>query len=255
STLFIVTLCAALLGSGFAQAQSAEQTAPPQARKRARQLAKEARDAYQAGRFEQAEGLIRGAYALDPAPPLLYNLATILDAKGDRRAALNAYRQFLRRVPNAKSRRRIERRIKVLKDVLISQAAPPARSPAPVVAQPAPVQSVETPRLTEKTTEGSTSRVLPWVVVSTGVLGLGAGITLGLLAQGKESDARDAEEQVEAAGLLSDAESFATGANILYAAGGAVLAGGLLWVLLGGEDEPDVSAVVTPDFVGAVGRF
>ncbi|MEO1336134.1 MAG: hypothetical protein AAFV29_10845, partial [Myxococcota bacterium] len=161
-----------------------------------------------------------------------------------------------RRVPNAKSRRRIERRIKVLKDVLKSQAAPSARPPAPVLAQPAPppVQSVETPRLTEKTAEGST-RVLPWVVVSTGVLGLGAGITLGLLAQGKESDARDAEEQVEAAGLLSDAESFATSANILYAAGGAVLAGGVLWVLLGGEDEPDVSAVVTPDFVGAVGRF
>ncbi|MEM7676690.1 MAG: hypothetical protein AAF449_11875 [Myxococcota bacterium] len=244
-------LCTALLANGPAYAQSKTGTKSSEEHRRARQLAREARKAYDGGRFERAEGLIRGAYALDPAPALLYNLAAILDAKGDAQGALQAYQQFLRQKPAASGRRRIERRIEVLKRALKATPAPvkPAVSPPP----PNPAAVVSSP--TEVQPPERSTRILPWITAGTGALGVGAGVVLGVMAQSKQNDARNADEQLVAARALSDAESLATTANILYAAGGAVLVGGLIWGLLGGEAEPKVSAVIAPDFVGAVGRF
>ena len=225
---------------------------------RARRLAREARTAYEAGNFERAEGLIRGAYALDPAPVLLYNLAEILDARGDTEGAQRTYRRYLQLVPNAPSRRRIERRIEVLQKLATPPPLPAAPPPSPrrrASAQPS--ARTAPPAATETAVEPEGPRVLPWVVVGIGALTVGAGGVLGFLAQDKEQQARDEPEQIAAENALSDGEDFALAANALYIGGGALVAGGLLWAILGGDaDDPaPVGFTVTTNSIVAVGRF
>ena len=258
--------------AAFAQTPTA--TAEASDRDVARRLAKEAHQAYEAGEFERAEGLIRGAYALDPAPVLLYNLAEILDAKGDGQGARTTYRRYLELVPDEPARRRIERRIQVLENLdrpgqppSDGEGAKPATAPPPSPKDvTTPAKDAPLPRVSAEPSymptqasavESAPPRVLPWVVAGAGVIGLGAGGLLGFLAQDKEKQARETQDQISAQEQLSQGEDLATAANVLYISGGVLLAGGLAWAIFGG-DEPEpspVGVVVTTDSVVAVGRF
>ena len=219
--------------------------------KRARALGKEAHKAYQGGDFVRAEALVRGAYALDPAPVLVYNLAEILDAKGDVEGARDAYKRYLTLVPQAKARLRILKRIEVLEEDLRRRASLEAQIP-PLPAPP----PTSVPDLAKRAPAPGRTRIWPWVTLSTGAVAVGTGAVFGVFAQSQQNEARDAREQLDAARSLDRAETFATTANVLYIVGGVVMAAGLSGFLFGGDDEPPiVGAVVAPDLIGAVGRF
>jgi hypothetical protein len=73
---------------------------------------------------------------------------------------------------------------------------------------------------------------LPWVPVGAGVVAIVTGGTFGLLARGRHDDAVDTKVQVRAVALQDSAHRFARTANVMFVAGGAFIAAGLVWKLL-----------------------
>ena len=209
--------------------------------RRARALADAAQQAYQDGALERAEQLLRQAYALDRAPALLHNLARILDAQGRTDAALQMYRRYLEEAPESKVRGRVLRRIDVLQAGLRREGEVRSRR-----------------RLLPQLEASDEARpVLPWMVVGAGAVVLGAGGVFGLIARSKESAARREPIQVASTAEISEAETMATTANVLYVAGGLIAAGGVAWLIWGRhtEEAPSVGLMATDRGAVVMGRF
>ncbi len=250
--------------------------ASPKARRKAIQLFKQSEKSYRKGRFEEAAELLKRAYKLDQAPTLLYNLARALESAGDLVGAKDAYGLYLQKEPNAPDRAAIAKRIENLEAQLAAlekqraearnakealerereqrEALQKAQAETP---PPPPVQAVVS------TPPPSKAPVAPWVVMSIGVGGAVAGGVLGALANNKHRDAEDEPIQRTAQDLNSQAKSMALGANIAYAAGGALAVGGLIWGILTlpgeGEEEVGLQPLTTLSDrgaqVGIAGRF
>lgn len=62
---------------------------------KARELAKEADRFYRDNRYQEAAAKLKEAYALEPNPLFLYNIARALDQAGEVQASLDAYRQYV----------------------------------------------------------------------------------------------------------------------------------------------------------------
>ena len=219
----------------------------------ARRLAAQARTAYKNGDYKRAEALVRAAYALDDAPLLLYNLARALDAQDDRSAACDAYRQYLQAAPQTPQRARILRRIRVLERDHAAESAA-RREPPPVVV---PRKSaMDRQQKFAKLPPTAKRRVLPWIVMGTGLAAIAAGGAVGIVALNKSKQAEAEPEQVLATQMKSEADRLATTANILFIGGGLLTASGFVWGLLGQNNEPpDLAIMFTADSLGVVGQF
>lgn len=203
-------------GAGPAEAQE-------KAEARAEKLFAESAELYREGKFAEAAQRLEEAHAISPEPVLLYNLARAYEGMGETDRALSAYRRYLEADPATRDRRSIETRIATLERQLEerraleekTRAAAEARDGGKPAAQPARAPSP-----------------VPWIVAGVGALGVGAGAVLGVMSDGKRDDAEDpaaAPNGQAAAELVGDAETLATGANIAFIAGGAVLVGGVVW--------------------------
>lgn len=251
--------------------------ASPKARRKAIQLFKQSEKSYRKGRFEEAAELLKRAYKLDQAPTLLYNLARALESAGDLVGAKDAYGLYLQKEPNAPDRAAIAKRIENLEAQLAAlekqrEAARSAKkalerereqrealqkAQAETPPPPPPVKAVVSAPPPNK------APVAPWVIMSIGVGGAVAGGVLGALANNKHRDAEDEPIQRTAQDLNSQAKSMALGANIAYAAGGALAVGGLIWGILTlpseGEEEARLQPLTTLSDrgaqVGIAGRF
>lgn len=257
--LLSVSLGLVIAGPSAAQAQPAKQEAAPADRKAAIELFGRSRAAYQAGRFAEAAELLRQAYALDPAPTLLYNLARALESDGDLDGAADAYRRYIEADPDAKDRPAIEKRVSNLEAQIAEREELRRKLEAQASAPPAPAPEVVT---APPPAEGPS--VVPWVVAGAGAASLIAGATLGGLAQSKHADADDpATPMADAVRLDDEARGLARGANIAFGVGGALAAGGLIWglvdVLSGGEDDAAsdfaLGPALAPGGVALTGRF
>lgn len=62
---------------------------------RARELAKEADRFYKDNQYKEAAAKLKEAYALEPNPLFLYNIARALDQAGEVQQSLDAYRQYV----------------------------------------------------------------------------------------------------------------------------------------------------------------
>lgn len=90
-------------------------SASPSNEARARQLADEAKAAFDAGRFEDAVDLLNKAHALKPEPTLLYNIARAEQQAGRLVEAVAAYRRYLNATSSKSSDRGfVERTIQEL---------------------------------------------------------------------------------------------------------------------------------------------
>jgi tetratricopeptide (TPR) repeat protein len=248
-------------------APAAEGGKPSKAdRKKAIALFKDSQTAYQEGRFRDAADLLERAYALDPNPTLLFNLARALESTGNAEKTIDAYERYLAADPNAKDRPAIEQRIQNLKaqiekSQLLERQAEEERKrrealeeseriapPPPPILPPPPLPPIEPPR---------SPSPWPWVILGLGAAGAGAGGVLGVMAATKQSKAEDEPVQETAADLDATAHSFAMGANIAYGVGGGIALAGLIWGIIdltsGGSS--DATAVVTPSPAGVAGRF
>jgi tetratricopeptide (TPR) repeat protein len=210
-----------------AHAQAAPAASAPSsasAHTRAAELFKKSVETYRSGDFKQTIDLLNEAYALEPQPVLLYNLARAQEGIGNNDAAIETYEKFLAQEPNAKDRGAIEQRLATLRRQRDERLALEKRSAAQATAQP--VEPARPERPPHKRS------VLPYVVGGVGVVGLAAGVVFGLTANSKRDDAVAAPGQREALGLEDDAKSSATLSTVSFVVGGVLLAAGATWWLL-----------------------
>lgn len=116
-----VLLLVSLLLAGAGRAEAGDHAA--------RHLRRAALAEYQAGDYAAAARDFRASYDLDPEPELLYALGQSLRLAGDCQAAIEAYNDFLIRLPDDAQAIAAREKIQVCEAAL----APP---PAPVVAKP-----------------------------------------------------------------------------------------------------------------------
>jgi tetratricopeptide (TPR) repeat protein len=234
-------------------ATSALAHAGPAEEKRAGELFDKAETEYQAGRFAEAVELLLEAQRLAPDPVLHYNLARAYEGMGKLDEALASYRAYVEGDPTSKDRGAVEARIKTieeLRDARAKAAAEPARRD-PAVEPKTPIVEARSP------SPG------PWIVLGVGVLGFGAAGALGGLYLSKKSEAEDpATSGRDALAAQSDAQTFATGANIAFPIAGVVAGVGLIWGIVDvvSLDEPSdegarVSLRIGPAGASLTGSF
>jgi len=97
----------------------------------ARELFRQGRDAYTAGRFEDARELFQRSYDLSGRPGLLYNIAQAAERTRDDEHALRLYGEFLEAVPDAPERDFVEARIAFLSERVRTQQAAASDDPEP----------------------------------------------------------------------------------------------------------------------------
>lgn len=194
----------------------------------------------------------RDAYRRDcSAHALLLNLARAYELKGDRPEAVNALETYLQRKPDAADADQIRRRIENLKTQIAaaekSAAAAPAALPPPsaAVAAPPPAQqpasqpSAPPSMMPSDSVEskGSRSPAPLFVAAGGGVLAIAGAVVLA----GGISKVNEAAEKCPDRANCSDSTVVDDGnagrsqqviGGIVLGAGGAAIAGGLLWYLL-----------------------
>ncbi len=135
-----------------------------------------ATDLFKAGEYQRAIESFATAYALEPAPLLLFNIAQVQRKAGHRDEALALYRRFLEEDPNTPMRAEAEgyvAQVQATQEIKTEKAPPP-----PVVAVAAPRVA---PAPIHERQHGRPLRILKWVVGSVGLGLLAAGATLWAL--------------------------------------------------------------------------
>ncbi len=196
---FILAVACALATPSLVQAQQCTQADED----RAFALYSESRTDYQQGRFEDAIDRLEHAYTICPIPVLLYNLARSHEANGDLEMAIDVYERFLRVEPETEDRAGITRRVATLREQL--------RTRPKQTAAPSPI---------------------PFVVAGAGVLGLAAGVVLGVLADATAQSARDEPVHLQKAELAGQADDLALAANTAFIIGGVLALAGTVWAIV-----------------------
>jgi tetratricopeptide (TPR) repeat protein len=109
----------------------------------ARGLYQAGKAAYEAGRYEQALGYFEQAYEQSKRPRMLYNIGQAADRLRRDERALEAFREFLRVLPDDPVREEVEMRIAALERAVAErQRAEQATPAAPIVTPAAAAETV-----------------------------------------------------------------------------------------------------------------
>jgi len=124
--------------------------AAPAVAQDARTQAKEAytrgKQMFQAGNYTGAIAEFERAKQLEPSPVLDFNIGLAHDRAGNAREAVDAYRSYLRAVPNASNKTAVESRITALEPKIAEQMEPlPPPTSGPAEQAPPPATAAETP--------------------------------------------------------------------------------------------------------------
>jgi tetratricopeptide (TPR) repeat protein len=183
-------------------------------------LFKHAGEAYNRGDFRGAADDLTKAYALEPAPVLLYNLGRAYEGLGDTKKAIDAYGRYLEAQPNAEDRGALETRLATLRRQLeLEQRAARPVAPPPLPPRAAPKRRPLAP--------------LPVVLAAVGAAGLGAGGVLGALALSENANENAATtSQLDAQSAHDRGATFATAANVAFVAGAVLAVAGIVWIIV-----------------------
>lgn len=210
-----------------------------------------ARDAFEAKRYDDSIALLRRAYACDPNPIYLQNIARAYEESNRPREALDAWRRYGEaNVPDAQATRG---RISVLEKMVEElDRLEREKAAAAAAARDAEARTRSTPK---SAPPRAPSVVLPFIVTGAGVAVVGAGIGLGIVAESKHDDAVLAREAERSASLQDDAKTMAIGANVLLTAGMVAAVVGASW-LVWTIRAPSSSAAAAPySCVGGVASW
>lgn len=249
-------LWAALLvmAAGPASAQSGDGTASAND--------EEARARFEAGEralarsdFEAALQDFERAYALSPRPGLLFNIGLAAQRARRRERALEAFREYLRLVPEAPNRADVEARIADLEDLLAADASEGEPTPA-AESTTAPIAGAGAPPPRDDGGPGA----MPIVLLATGGALAVGGVVLLALAGSAVSEVEgsqpgtpwtDVESSYDAAPTLSTIGAIGLGLGVAAAGVGVVL------LATGGSSETDTAAAlrIGPGTVAIQGSF
>ncbi len=244
------------------------------------QLVKEATAAYGDGQLQESIKLLKEAYAIKQDPRLLYNIAKAEEGLGNWQKAIDGYREYLDKDPQASNRDVVAGRITVLEKQLREresqkataarlaaeraesagkrkeaitkyqrylELAPDAGDRGQIEAKIAELRRPAPPGKGKGTSAAAvepSGSIAPWLVVGVGTAAVATGAIFGVLSRGKYDDARGAETGQAADDSRKTGDTFTTVGNIAMIAGGVVVAGGLTWVLLSGGSSAEKSSAL-----------
>lgn len=198
---------------------------------RAMELFQNGKTLFDEGNYEAAISAWQKAYDLSDRPTLLYNIASAAERLGDydrALASLNAYRAFAK----ADEREALERRMRNLEGQRdAAEAAREAEAVAPSPSGPAATTVPDAPREKKR---GGGQRIAGGALIGLGAVGIGTGIALGVLSNGRKNDGAkscldsglclaDAREPLDASRSLGLAADVSLLAGIVSAGVGTVL--------------------------------
>jgi hypothetical protein len=236
---------AALLGS--ASARAAERSSE------ARRLYAEGKAQYAQGHYVDALALFERSYALSESPALLFNMAQAHRLAGPEHCAdaVALYKSYLSAEPDAENEQEVQERISEL-----GECAPPTKPaeaprPSPGAARKAVSQNAaapDAPGPSAKKSQGLPTG--PVLVTGAGAALLVAGGVLYARAWDKH---REAERVCPCyPGTYSSWEVLTNVSYALLAVGGATLAGGVSWWVVG---QPASSGQPSRAMLGVAGAF
>ena len=217
-------LCTALLA--LAPAQVVAQRQDHHAR--AIRLFEESETAFAERRYEAATTLLREAYALEPEPVLLYNLARAFEELGDDVHALEAIDAYLASSIDPSSRTEaLERRERIAARIAL-RPRPPVDEPPPTVHPPA-------------------DETGPIAVTLAGAAFTLVAVALSIACELMDARAHDPSTSVFAAlDAVRDRDALAIARDVLGTAGAAtMLTGGIWLVLLPRASSVETSAMLS----------
>lgn len=220
--------------------------------KKVEELSGQAATAYGAGDYEKAIDLFKQAYALQPVPNLLFNIAKVYEKTENWDEAEKNYRDFIKS-PDADSKARevaLERLDAIAE---IKRAAAEANKPPEETDKP-PVD--EKPRDLPPPPPKKAS-IVPWIVMGGGVALVGGGVVFGILASGQQSKFDAAETADDKRTFRKNGKTFAAVADGMYGAGAiAGIVGVILLLTSGGSDSApaQAQAIVPTGWVGPHGQ-
>lgn len=193
---------------------------------------------FERGDYERALSYWRDAYGFDCSrPPLLLNIASAYEKKGDKAAAIAVLELFLTRAKDSPDAPVVQEKIANLRTALDAERASATPTPAPAgPATPAP----------EAPAEGATERpygIAPWIVVGAGAGVALIGVVPLVIGTGKVSDAEEACATrsgctADVADQGNTGRSLSLVGQIMIPVGLATAAGGLVWQLAFNDEQP-----------------
>lgn len=210
---------------------------------------------FDVGEWEAALTDFLEAYRLSQRPALLFNIFSCYERMGDAQNAADYLDRYLAlgTVPDA-DRETLTRKLENLKQRAATAATvqkAPAETPAPAAA-PAPV----VPAAKSKTDEGGL--LWTWVAGGAAVASLAAGGVLLGLAAGEYGDLKDKCEVGCTQAEIDDSPGpgLATGATVLFVAGGLLAAGAVTLFFIESDDGSTETRVgLLPGGVSVSGTF
>lgn len=256
-----VSFAATLFVALPAAADETTPTSTAEAAPTALELSEQARSRYDAGEYARALALFDQAYARDPDPNLLFNIARCHEKLGDTALALDKYEAFLAS-PNADPDGL--RKAQASRDALVKSQE--RRAPN---AEKRPGRSTFGDDAgAREDSKGGSSHLASWLLLGAGVAAAASGVVVYSLGV---SDHHDVEEQSgygdptrvapmtqrQAEQRIDSGNSKKLVGGLLLGGGGALLASSLVLFLLEPGQESNVGFSVSPrgGSVAIRGRF
>jgi tetratricopeptide (TPR) repeat protein len=242
--MFVRLVCVLSLLGVLAGASTAAWAGRPSGKKAAataRAHYKKGMKAYDLGRFDEAVSEFEAAYDIDDNTAYLFNIAQAYRRGNNDSKALEFYKTYLRKAPDAADRANVESILANIEKKLTPTAPPPAAStaPAPVPvarpsAGPAPAFSGQVVSQAPPPAAEHPGRGLRIAGITTAAVGLaacGAGVAFAFRAKSKDDDA--ANSPVYNPQLKKDADSARTYTYVFFGVGGAAVATGVVLAIFG----------------------
>lgn len=245
----IVTVVLVISSASSTAAQESSPSREDQGR--AAELTRRALVHYEAGEAEEAVALLLEARRLYREPVLLYNLARAYEALGRDEEALAAYEQYVEERPDAPDSAAMQAHIESLRAHIAERER---------LAEERAAERRRRRVAERRADEAGGSGPWPWVLVGAGGAGLGAGLVVGVVAKSERDNAAADPVHETTLDTMARAESMATAANVLFAAGGGLVVTGAIWLIVdaltgGGGAPDDFDAALGPNGVLVTGNF
>jgi tetratricopeptide (TPR) repeat protein len=237
----------ALAGTpGLVYAQQPAEMSDEERARQVEQLAAQGAQAYRSGDYAKAIELFEKAYALEPVPNLLYNIAKCHEKQEDYEQAVDFYQKFaVAPDVDSKARQAALDRVESLREIANLQ-----KDTAKDTGQQANNGNEQNQQIepTEPVVEEDNSAAV-WTMVGGGAL-LASGAVVGLaVAKPKADEVKTGETYAQRKAARDDAQTYALVADGLLVSGAVVTGIGLYLYFSGSESEPKQTAskaVVTP---------
>jgi len=196
-------------------------------------LSKQAANKYREKDYPAAIDLFQKAYAIEPVPNLLFNIAKCYEKLEQWDPAIEYYQKFVVEPDVDKSARQSAMdRIDALKEVQAAQKQAEREAKSTDVVK-APDQKAEP-------IEAGPDYTWAYVTLGTGVALIGGGAVLGVLASGEETKFNQGQTFEERKDAKDAGETYAIVADGLYVTGGIVAVVGVLLFVTADSGSDDV---------------